>query len=101
MLSLVLAGIITGRVSAASGGSLPRPAEAVFSARASAARSPALVDINHATAEELRQLPGIRDAYAAVIMKNRPYDNKRQLLSRKILPVAAYEKIRTRIVARQ
>ena len=60
-----------------------------------------LIDINTASASELKLLPGIRDAYAAAIIKNRPYDNKHQLLSRKILPVATYETIRTRIIAKQ
>jgi competence protein ComEA len=60
-----------------------------------------LIDINHATASELRTLPGIRDAYAAAIVKNRPYKNKAQLLSKQVIPEAAYGKIRKKIIARQ
>ncbi len=60
-----------------------------------------LIDINHATASELKTLPGIRDAYAAAIVKNRPYKNKAQLLSRQVIPEAAYGKIRNKIIARQ
>ena len=42
---------------------------------------------------ELRALPGIGDAYLAAIIKNRLYANMRQLLSRKVVPQATYDKI--------
>lgn len=61
----------------------------------------ALVDINRASTIELKTLPGIQDAYAAAIVKNRPYKNKSQLLSKQIIPEAAYGKIRNKIIAKQ
>lgn len=61
----------------------------------------ALIDINHASAEELKQLPGIADAYAAAIIRNRPYANKAQLNSRQVIPAATYKRIRARIIAKQ
>jgi DNA uptake protein ComE-like DNA-binding protein len=60
----------------------------------------ALIDINSATIEELKTLPGVRDAMAQAIVKNRPYENKRQLASRKVISVAAYRQIRDLIIAR-
>ena len=66
-----------------------------------AGAKPDLVDINSATALELKMLPGIRDAYAAAIIKNRPYLNKAQLLSRKVIPAAVYKQIRGKIIAKQ
>lgn len=60
-----------------------------------------LIDINRASAVELKTLPGIQDAYAAAIMKNRPYRNKAQLLSKQIIPEAAYGKIKNKIIAKQ
>lgn len=60
-----------------------------------------LIDINHSSAAELKTLPGVRDAYANAILKNRPYKNKSQLLARKILPVTVYRRIRGLIIARQ
>ena len=65
------------------------------------AQAAGLVDINHATADELKTLPGIRDAYAAAIIKNRPYKNKTQLLSRGILPFTTYKGIKEQIIAKQ
>lgn len=60
-----------------------------------------LIDINRASIGELKTLPGIRDAWAEAIAKNRPYKNKTQLLSRKILPFAAYKAIEDKIIAKQ
>lgn len=58
------------------------------------------IDINRASIDELKTLPGIRDAWAQAIAKHRPYKNKTQLLSRKILPYAAYKAIEDQIIAR-
>lgn len=58
-----------------------------------------LIDINHASAAELRTLPGIREAYATTIIRHRPYKNKTQL--RKYLPFATYKQIHRLIVAKQ
>jgi DNA uptake protein ComE-like DNA-binding protein len=60
-----------------------------------------LIDINRASAAELETLPGIADANAAKIARNRPYKNKRQLLTRKIIPEATYGRIKGKIIARQ
>jgi DNA uptake protein ComE-like DNA-binding protein len=60
-----------------------------------------LIDINTASQEELKSLPGIGDAYSAAIIKNRPYANKRQLVTRKVIPQGTYDKIADRVVAKQ
>lgn len=81
----------------------PAPAahKAPHAAAKSAAPAAAKIDINSASAEDLAKLPGIGDAYAKKIIDGRPYKGKNELLSKKILPKAVYDKIASRIIAKQ
>jgi competence protein ComEA len=59
-----------------------------------------LVDINTATATELRALPGVTDTDASKIVQGRPYTDKSQLVSKKVLSDAAYERIKDHVIAK-
>ncbi|HEY5057029.1 MAG TPA: helix-hairpin-helix domain-containing protein [Acidobacteriaceae bacterium] len=63
------------------------------------AASKQLLDINTATANQLQELPGMGAAYAARVIRGRPYTAKNQLATRGILPKDEYERIRGLIVA--
>lgn len=57
------------------------------------------LDINTATTDQLKAFNGIGDAYAKRIVDGRPYTMKTQLVSKGVLPQAAYNKIKDNIVA--
>lgn len=75
------------------------PAQAKAPAEVAVAQRDAVLDLNTATAAELRALPGMGAVYVKRIIDGRPYSAKNQLLTRGILPQAAYERIRDLVVA--
>ena len=79
----------------------PTVSRAIAEPFAAVTAAPGLLDINTATLDELKALPGIGDAYAARIVKGRPYSAKNQLTQKGIIPDAAYSKIQDKIIAKQ
>jgi DNA uptake protein ComE-like DNA-binding protein len=68
-------------------------------APAAAATPDNKLDINTATADQLKAFPGIGDAYSKRIIDGRPYTAKNQLVSRGVLPESVYNKIKDSIIA--
>lgn len=70
-------------------------------AKPAADKKHAPIDINSASAQELETVPGIGEAYSKKIIENRPYKRKDELVQKKVVPQATYDKIKDHIVAKQ
>ena len=69
--------------------------------KAEPAKTGELMDINSASEQDLKTLPGIGDAYSSKIVQNRPYRAKNELVQKKIIPQATYNKIKDLVIAKQ
>jgi len=60
-----------------------------------------VLDLNSASEADLKMIPGIGDAYAKKIVENRPYKRKDELVQKKVVPQATYDKIKDHVIAKQ
>ena len=67
---------------------------------APAAPASSLIDLNSASRDDLMTLDGIGEVRADAIIRARPFRAKTELVERRLIPEALYEKIADKVMAR-
>jgi DNA uptake protein ComE-like DNA-binding protein len=67
---------------------------------APAAPTAGQIDINSASRDELMTLDGIGEVRADAIIRSRPFKAKTDLVERRVIPEALYEKLADKVAAR-
>ena len=68
--------------------------------RAPAAPAANQIDINSASRDDLMTLDGIGEVRADAIIRSRPFKVKTELVERRVIPEALYERIADKVAAR-
>jgi DNA uptake protein ComE-like DNA-binding protein len=99
-VAIALTPLVTGIASAFPKSEQATPPKAPASAATSsqAVQAAPLVDVNRASAAELKKLPAIGDAEAAKIVAGRPYKSKTDLVTKNVLTIEVYDRLSKQVV---
>lgn len=69
-------------------------------AKAEAEAKAMALDLNRASKEDLKKLPGITDEMASAIIAKRPHTSKLDLVTKGIIPAGLYQSLKTKVAAK-
>ena len=75
-------------------------APATGQTRSTPAPAATLIDLNSASRDDLMSLEGIGEVRADAIIRARPFKAKTELVERRLIPEALYDKIADKVMAR-
>jgi competence protein ComEA len=75
-------------------------APAALAQSRAAAPASSLIDLNSASRDDLMSLDGIGEVRADAIIRARPFRAKTELVERRLIPEALYDKIADKVMAR-
>jgi hypothetical protein len=92
---------LPGGINPGGGGTTPSGIAPASPTPTSTAGRMTAVDLNSASAEELKKLPGVDDQTAQKIIAARPFRSKQQLLAKKVIDRSTYRQLQPMVVARR
>lgn len=98
--SAVFASVVLMSVSMAVAAPAKKTDQAPVQATGKATKQ-AQIDINTASEDQLKTLPGFNKAIIDKLVANRPYANKKQLVTKNIISEAVYEEVKDSIIAKR
>jgi competence protein ComEA len=101
LVAIAAPGLCAAAGSSAASASAPAGQAPPAAKQGAPAQPVKLVDINSASAKELKTLPGIGDAEAARIIAGRPYLTKADLVTKSVLQTGPYLSLKDQVVALQ